>query len=185
MSRLRELLEERSLVYAKYNDEILELLAGSVIPAVLEMMDLSEQEHSKLTWNHVQIIDDHLVIAGIIKYAEGDIISDGETTVTLDNPLAMMMDKLVRVALPIELADNGSKYEIVQHLKESEKHLRDEYEAVYGHEPETYDEVMQDVMHNQLGMDIGPDFDYSDLTEEQLEAFFLSGMTTTKGDKLN
>ena len=107
MSRLRDLLEERFTVFTKYSDEILAEISGNVIPAVLEMMDLTDQEHSKLTWTNVQLREEHILLTGEIKYSEGDVIADDDVTVQLDGSLAMMLDKLIRVAIPASLAEEA------------------------------------------------------------------------------
>ena len=186
MSRLRDLLEERFTVFTKYSDEILAELSGNVIPAILEMMDLSDQELDKLTWTSILIREEHVLLTGEIKYSEGDIISDDDVMVQLDGSLATMLDKLIRVAIPAHLAENGTREEVLNHLKEAEKQLREDYKAVYGHEPATYEDAVRNALPTQLGMDFGHDFDYNDLTEEQLEAYFLSGIAMNgMGEKPN
>ncbi len=186
MSRLRDLLEERFVVFTKYSDEILTEISRNVIPAVLQMMNLSDEELEKLTWTNIQLREEHVLLTGEIKYTEGDIISDEDMTVRLDGSLAMMLDKMIRVAVPAKLAETGSYEDVLNHLREVEKRLRDDYKAVYGHEPATYEDAVQNALPTQIGMDFGPDFDYNDLTEEQLEAFFLSGIAmNAMGDKPN
>lgn len=186
MSRLSDLLEERFIVYTKYSEQILAEISKNVIPAILEMMDLSEQELDKLTWVSVQLREEHILLAGEIKYTSGDVISDSDVTVQLDGPLAMMLDKLIHVAIPVKLAEDGSYEDILNHLKEAEKRIREEFKAAYGHDPANYQEALRNAGPNRLGIDFGPDFDYNDLTEEQQEAFFLSGIAMSgMGDKPN
>ena len=186
MSNLSNLIDKRQKSYSKFNDKILKLLADNVIPAILEMMDLSDQEIDKLEWRTVQVVEDYLILTGSIKYDEGDIISDDDTVVTLDAALALVLDKVIRAAVPFSLACTGSKNEVILHLKAAEKKLREEYEAVYGHEPETLEDVMFEAIRGQLGIDFGQEFDYTDLTEEQKEAYSMWGMTANpKGEKPN
>jgi len=186
MSDLSDLLDERSRLFSEHSEKILELLSNNVIPAILDRMSLSDQELDRLEWTNVQIMEDFLVLTGTIRYREGDIISDNDTVVTLNSALALMLDKVLRASVPFELACNGSKNDVVEHLKASEQELRDEYEAVYGHEPETLQDAMYEAMRGQLGMDFGPEFNYNDLTEEQREAYYLWGVShAPKGEKPN
>ena len=125
MGQLKELIEERTRTYSDYNNKILELIENNVIPAVLDMLDLNDNELDKLEWSYVQLIKDQLVLNGNIKYKEGDVITDGDMTVTLDAAMALLLDKLVRVSVPIELAETGSKDDIIEHLSESQRRLRE------------------------------------------------------------
>ena len=185
MGKIRDLLYERRSSYARHSERILKTLENNVLPAILEMLDLTSNEIDKLEWNNVKLEEDHIVLSGIIRYKEGDVISDGDTTVTLDIAMALLLDKMIRVGVPLELAETGSKKEIYDHLFESQRQLREEYEAVYGHEPPTMEEALEQALNQQIGMDFGPDFNYNDLTEEQKEALFISMSGSDIGDKLN
>lgn len=185
MSKIKDLLKKRSAAYVVHNKRILKALENNVIPAILEMLELSSNEFDKLEWTNVHLQDDHIVLSGIIRYNEGDVISDGDTTVTLDTTMALILDKMIRVGVPLKLAETGTKSEVYDHLFESQKQLREEYESVYGHEPPTMEEAMEEALHQQIGMDFGPDFNYNDLTEKQKEALFISMSGSKIGDKLN
>ena len=183
MGKLRELLEERTRSYAEYNNEILTLIEDNVVPAVLEMLDLTDNELDKLEWKHVSVSGDQLVLNGSIGYKEGDVISDGDTTVTLDSAMALLLDKIIRVSVPLGLAETGSKDDILEHLIESQRQLREDYERAYGHKPESIEEAMEAALGGFLpsnGMDFQQDFDYNELTEEQKEAMWIWGSMTDK-----
>jgi hypothetical protein len=115
MGKLKDLIEERTRTYAEYNNKILELIEDNVIPAVLDMLDLSDNEMEKLEWKQVEINKSQLVVNGVIRYKEGDVISDGDMTVTLDAAMALLLDKIIRVSVPLNLAENGSKTDILEH----------------------------------------------------------------------
>lgn len=185
MGKIKDLFTERESVYAEYSNDILKAIAKNVIPAVLEILDLSDNELEKLEWKTVQLQEDHVILNGIIGYKEGDVITDGKMTVTLDTAMALLLDKMIRVGIPLHLAETGSRSDIITHLREAQQQLREDYEAVYGHEPPTLDEAMEEALRRDLGMDFGPDFDYNDLTEEQKEALFISMTGSGSGDKLN
>jgi hypothetical protein len=176
MSKIRNLIQERSDIYSKYGNEILELISGNVIAAILEMLKLSDQELTKLQWTNVHVQNEHIIVAGVVKYKEGDIVADGKTKVTLDAALAAMLDKIISVAVPLELAEKGTKDDVVAHFKATAERLKKEYQAAFGYESE----------HSFNSMDIGPDFNYNELTEEQRKSLLLvTASQSDKGDKLN
>lgn len=192
MGKLRDLIEERTRTFAEYNSKILEAIQDNVLPAVLDMLELSDNEQDKLEWSHIQLLKDQLVINGVIKYKEGDVISDGDMTVTLDASMALLLDKLVRVSVPIDLAETGSATDIVEHLKDSQRQLRKDYERAYGHEPESIEEAMEAAFREypteftplkDHAFDFGPDFDYNGLTEEQKEALYTTMIGQGTGDR--
>ncbi len=196
MSKLKELFDEREIAYAKYSDEILQVLSKNVIPAVMEMLQLSNQEEEKLNWHNIRIVEDHVLLIGAIAYSEGDIITDDETTVALTGELAMLMSKLIRVAVPYDLADTASKEDIVEHLKESERQLKEEYKSIYGENPEIFEAAMENALTGELGWDTGSnyfrniletanDFKIEDLTEEQQKALMMTHLANNKGNKPN
>jgi len=198
MGKLQDLFEERTIAYAKYSDEILQVLSKNVIPAVLTMLDLSDSELERLTWHSVRIVEDHVLLVGAIVYGEGDVVADEKSAVPLTGELAMLLSKMVRVAIPMHLADGASQEVIVEHLKESEKQLKEEYEAVYGHDPEMLDAALENVVTGELGwsdditsdvitdvIQSAQDFNIEDLTPEQQEALMMTHLAQNKGDKPN
>lgn len=162
MSRLKDLFTERKSIYSQYSNEILAEIADNVLPAVLEIMELSDEDLKLLEWReiHQAVLEDdnYLVVGGIIYY---ETLSDEE---------GLDLGKLVSVAIPLELAETGTKEEIVDHIKESQERLRREYESIYG---------------EQQVLDIGRDFDYSDLSEKQREALLMGSVAVSKRNKLN
>jgi hypothetical protein len=186
MSKLKDLFYERSSTYASYCDIILREIENNVIPAVLEMLELTQSELDRLEWNNVQLLEEeYLILSGVIGYKEGDVISDDDITVTLDAAMALMLDKIIRVAIPIELAETGSKNDVYAHLYESQQQLREEYETIYGHAPPTMEEAMEEALRTQLGMDLSPDFDYNELSDEQKKSLAITMAGRSTKEKLN
>lgn len=185
MSNLQDLLDERQRTYSQISDEILKCLESNVIPAILELLELSDRELSKLTWNTVSVADEHILLGGTIIYQPGDVIADDATKVTLTKEMVGLMNKIIKVAVPLKIAENANKEEVMAHLVESERKLRDEYETVYGHNPKAlesalknipeqigWDEVDEKILDNVL--ETATDFEIEDLSEEQLQALMLT-----------
>jgi len=198
MNNLQDLFDARFASYSEHSNKILLRLESNVIPAILEVLELSSVEESKLLWKDVRVVENHVVIIGAIEYSPGDIIKDDVTSVTLSKEQAMLMSKLVKIAVPLTLAENASSAQITKHLVDSQSKLRDEYEAAYGHDQNALTAAMTDATHQQLGWDetVEPDlatlvdsvseFDIEKLSEKQLEALVLTHLGEHKsGGKLN
>ena len=200
MNKLQDLFDARFASYSEHSDKILQSLESNVIPAILEVLNLSNLEESNLIWRDVRVIENHIMIIGAIEYSPGDIIKDNETTVKISKEQAKLMSKLVKIAVPLILAETASQAQIKKHLIDSQKQLREEYEAVYGHDQTALNEAMVDATNGQLGwdesadpernlvhlVDAVSDFDIEELSEKQLESLVLTHMSKHKGGgKLN
>lgn len=198
MNKLQDLFDARFASYQEHSDNILRKLESNVIPAILEVLELSSMEESKLKWKDVRVVENHIMIIGAIEYAPGDIIKDDVTSVTLSNEQAALMSKLVKIAVPLTLADSASQAQVKKHLVESQKQLQEEYEAVYGHDQDALTAALKGANHEQLGwdpeaetglaalVDSVSEFNIEDLSEEQLESLVLTHLGEHKGGgKLN
>lgn len=198
MDKLQALFDARFASYSDHSDKILQKLESNVIPAILEVLELSSMEESKLLWKDVRVVENHIVIIGAIEYSPGDIIKDDVTSVTLSEEQAILMSKLVKIAVPLTLAETASHAQVTKHLLDSQTKLQEEYEAAYGHDQNALTAAMTDATHQQLGwdetvetdlatlVDSVSEFDIEKLTEKQLEALVLTHLGEHKsGGKLN
>lgn len=197
MGRLQDLIDARFASYSEHSDKILRTLESNVIPAILDILELTDQEESKLIWRDVRIVEDHVLVIGAIEYSAGDVVKDDVTSVTLTADLALRMSKLIKIAIPLPLAESSTTAEIKQHLVDSQKQLRDEYEAAYGHDGEALNAAMKTATNEQLGWsNVNPeildsvletvnDFQIEDLTETQLESLMLTHLSQHGRGKLN
>ncbi len=196
MGKLQDLFTEREIAYSKYGDLILQHLETNVIPAILEILQLPEQEMSRLMWRGARIVENHVLLFGDITYHVGDVLKDEKTTVTLTDEMALMLNKAIKIAMPLDLAETGTTKEIIDYLKEAEKKLRAEYEAVYSHDQEAMTEALKEATRNQLGWDIDQkllkevletvqDFELESLSEEQQESLMLTHLGQHSRGKVN
>ncbi len=197
MGKLQDLFTEREIAYSKYGDLILQQLELNVIPAMLEILQLTEQELSRLMWRGARIIEKHVLLFADITYQPGDVLKDEMTSVTLTTEMALMLSKGIKVALPLDLAETATTEQIVNYLKESEKKLRAEYETAYGNKnQEALTEALKEATRSQLGWDIDPDlldevletvqdFEIDSLSDEQQEALMLTHLGQHSKGKAN
>jgi len=197
MGKLQDLFTEREIAYSKYGDLILQHLETNVIPAILEILQLTEQELPRLMWRGARIIEDHVLLFADITYKSGDVLKDKISTVTLTEEMALMLSKAIKVAIPLNLAETATTEQITNYLKESEKKLREEYKAAYGgNDEEALNEALKEATRSQLGWDIDPDlldevlqtvtdFEIESLSDEQQESLMLTHLGQHSRGKVN
>ena len=197
MGKLQDLFTEREIAYSKYGDLILQQLETNVIPAILEILQLTEQELPRLMWRGARIVEDHVLLFADITYKAGDVLKDKISTVTLTDEMALMLSKTIKVAIPLNLAETATTEQITGYLKESEKKLREEYKAAYGgNDEEALNEALKEATRSQLGWDIDPDllnevletvtdFEIEALSDEQQEALMLTHLGQHSRGKVN
>lgn len=197
MGKLQDLFTEREIAYSKYGDLILQQLETNVIPAILEILQLTEQELPRLVWRGARVIEKHVLLFADITYQPGDVLKDETTSVTLTMQMAVLLSKAIKVAMPLDLAETATTEQIINYLKESEKKIRAEYEAAYGSEnQEALTEALKEATRSQLGWDIDPDlldkvletaqeFEIGSLSDEQQEALMLTHLGQHSKGKVN
>ncbi|KKK59509.1 hypothetical protein LCGC14_3033680 [marine sediment metagenome] len=196
MGKLQDLFTERDIAYSKYGELILQHLETNVIPAILEILQLTEQELPRLQWVGARIVENHVLVFGNITYQMGDVIKDNVSSVTLTDEMALMLSKALKIAVPLDLAEDASTKQITSYLTESEKKLRAEYEAAYSHDQEALTEAVKQAKRSQLGWDIDSDlldevletvqdFEIESLSDEQQEALMLTHLGQHSRGKVN
>lgn len=189
MGKLQDLFNERQKTFSQISEKILSRLKTNVIPAISELLELSERELNRLEWNGVTIADDHVLLTGVIIYAPGDVVSDENTKVQLTEEMVGLMNKLIKVAIPLEIAENASKEDVVKHMVKAENELRDEYSRAYGKnalghsEHFGWEEIDEEIINEVI--ETVTDFKLSNLTEEQKEALMLTHLGQHGRGKIN
>ena len=202
--KIERLFKRRQSTFDKYSQAILDAITPNMISAITEVLGFTDEELTRLEWNNVRLVDGHILVSGAIMYRAGEdiIADDGEEVITLDDTTALILNKLVRIALPIQLVETYSREEIVAHLKEMEKKYKKEYQDVYGSDPTVHQldisDYEGDTMEEKLASAVRStmqnpklpeveEFKYGELTDEQKESLRLSSLIqqTPKGSKSN
>ena len=200
--KIRKLFERRLASYEKYTNAIQDALTPTVLGPLLEVLELTGEEIGRLHWHAFQLMGDHLYLSGIVSYESGEEIlaDDGEEVITLDQKTALILSKLIKIALPIEVVENASKEEMKKYLIELQEQYKEEYAELYNMDPNVVQldlndyegDTIEEKLENAL-MDTSEQFvdeaqfQYDELTEEQQAALRLSRLTQAgnKGDKIN
>ena len=159
---LRALFEARDDAHKQCTMIILETLQPTLIAAVLEFFEL---QSSEVVWMHVSINDNTLALIGTI--SETAKVKETETEKQVSDALSHVgvsaAPRYLRVGIPIEVVEGGTKQTILDYFKE-----------VSDNEEARIKEAETQIL-TQMSEDTG--FDVSELTEDQ-RARFLSSLYT-------
>jgi len=206
-NKIIKLFEKRAQSYDKYTNAIFDAITPTVVAAIIEILGLTEEETARLEWHSLRLVDGQLVLSGIVNYKAGDeVISpdDGEIVV-LDEKTALVLSKIIKLALPIQLVETATKEDIKQYIQDLEERFREQYAELYGTDPAIVDldaedlegDTLEEKLHSAVNQvekfqqaqsfDAGEDFKYNELTKEQQEALQLTIMSQDKkkGTKIN
>lgn len=170
MTHLKELLTKREQVFDDFTAALLEELSEATAAAG-EVVGKDVEGH--LVWTQVAAMDNNstLIIAGQIEFALGEVITTDEgEEITITEELQPVMNRIVRVGIPMEMAETGSRQEIVDYLKAFGKQDGKEM-PVIAHEAENTD-------HHTVA-DLAGEFRSAGLTQEQIASMLVFAEQST------
>ena len=162
------------------------------MPNALEAIrqTLVDEEYGTLQWEDIQysIEDGVIVLIGNVQLAVGDNIQlDDGRVVNVTEENVDTLRRLIRVALPIDMAVNGSVDDVLEYLVDKQHKNYVPIENEDG-EPQTVDDLLQDDVVQQYHSQVLKDemesvlgFDTEGLTDEQIEQILLN----TKNGKIH
>ena len=185
-SEIEKLFLHRLHEYQRNTSKILQAM-----PNALEAIKqtLVDEEYGTMQWEDAQYsIDDGVIILiGNVQLAVGDNIQlDDGRVVNITEENVDTLRRLIRVALPVDLAVNGSVEEVVEYLSDKQHRNYVPIENEDG-EPQNVDDLLQDdlveeyhsqIIKDQLENVLG--FDTEGLTDEQIEQILLNTDDGTK-----
>lgn len=197
-SKIRKMFERRAQAFDKYTKAIFDALTPTVIAAIVEVLELTPDEIERLEWHVFRLVDEHLVISGLVTYQAGDtIVADDGNVVELTTETAYILSKIIKIALPMYIVEDCTKDQVVEFLRNLEQEMKNEYDQLYGLDPniqemgpeELYDPLLkqEEIPTNDVKFDEEETFKYNELTEEQQAALRLARLSQlgNKGNKIN
>lgn len=197
-SKIRKMFERRAQAFDKYTKAIFDALTPTVIAAIVEVLELTPDEIERLEWHVFRLVDEHLVISGLVTYQAGDtIVADDGNVVELTTETAYILSKIIKIALPMYIVEDCTKDQVVEFLRNLEQEMKNEYDQLYGLDPniqemgpeELYDPSLkqEEIPTNDVKFDEEETFKYNELTEEQQAALRLARLSQlgNKGNKIN
>lgn len=158
MTYLKGLFEKRQEVYDEFTAALLEeLTAVTSAATTLLGSDLED----RLVWRSVELIDDTIMVAGALEFQLGEkILTEDNMEIEVTAEMQPILNRIVRVGVPVELAATASEQEIVDYLKR----LNQDKDA---HETDVVVGEGHNVAHDTVA-DLAGEFRSTGLTEEQI-----------------
>ncbi len=170
MVYLKELLNKRQEVFTTFTDVILDELSDVQTAANAAMAE--EIGDHKITWYRVALLeDDHLVMEGQVEFQLGEKISTPDGDIELTEDMMSLMNRVVRVGLPVEMAQRGIQDEILNYLKVAKEKQQAEMQKAMVHTVtnRSFDTVA----------DLAGDFRSAGLTKEQIKSMLIFAHQST------
>lgn len=155
MTSIRKLFKKRENTYTEHTQSLLLAMKG-VVAGIHEVIgDQSEY----ISWKVVEYMedDDYLMLAGVIMLPEGYVVNSGGKQLVLTEENRAHFTRFLRVGLPMDLVEEGSKTKVVDYLRE---HAEGEF--------------------NELNSE-SSDFSLDELTPEQKQQLEMFSDTSRRG----
>jgi hypothetical protein len=173
MAKIEELLLQREETYQQQTKDIFFHILH-VLEGIVEVLGVHSAVDAKLlTWDNIVIVrsektpdDDGVVlVTGSILPTIGEMVTlpTGEE-IEITKNTQEYFKRPIRAGVPISLAENGTKKEVVEFLQQIMENLEDEIEMEDLDDPELSEQPIP--LHSS-------DFNLDDLTEEQRQSLNL------------
>ena len=169
MADLKALFKARDEKFLEETLKIFKLINSTLGCVTAYLSDIDEAvQQGIITWEDASIVDDMVVVIGMVDYDLGDVINlyGKEYTITEEN--FDDFQRVVHMSVPIDLAEEGNEEKILNYLysQGEGKDISEFSNAVSGiPEPNTEEE-----------------FDLSELTEDQIESLKLHNLKGRGGN---
>ncbi len=167
MSNITDLFKQRDALFAKATDNILEAIPH-VLDGIVRYLNLRDEIQSgNLSWEEAMLFpsedggESFIMIVGVISYNPGEKFElPDHRIVEINENTADYFKRLIRIGIPVTMAENGTDEDIFEFLKKTE-----DAENAPAPEPMSSDPT---------------DFDLTELTDEQRKALELFEQTAGK-----
>lgn len=179
---LRKLFANRDKNYSDLTNSIYQSIPVAFV--ALEEY-IGKEAYSKIDMRDIQLVDDVVVIAGISLPPIGELINVDGVDFEVNEQNQEMFGRLIKIGIPIPLAAEGTKEEIIEFLKRADEMFesrqnRNVLESLDNVHVVESEEDLADVLENVLNQSkkripvVGePDFNMDELSEEQIQQLML------------
>lgn len=175
--KLARLINAREEQYQNSTDDILELVAPTVVAAVYELFQCS---YDDVSWYDVDVVHDILMLVAIVSYKDGkklpEAIQSTSYATLREDDESSISEHIFRIGVPLSLVFAPSN-EIVEYLLNAEHYAQPE--SMYVEGPS---ETQEDVAIKSGGDLPLSEFDATKLTPEQIQQLMIS-QSVYKGSK--
>lgn len=164
MVDIKQLFALRTQVYADYTLTIIQSIQSRILDSIESFIKNAANDNNSriIKWDNVQLFNGILYIAGVVLLEPGSVIKGDEgndITVTINNQ--EYFKDTVKLNFPIELAERGTKEDISNYIQE-----------LYENENPKGDGLIFIKWQARFkGVEEKTDFDYTELSVDQLKRF--------------
>lgn len=177
MSKLKELLTKREEVFDDFTAALLVELSEAVSAAgeVIGPESASHVVWSNIMTRSVATPSDTLILSGLITFELGEVVTseDGDEVVVTEDLLSVI-NREVRVGMPMTMAENGTRQEIVEYLTSFGK--QDGNTAPVDNAHNTHE--AENTNHHTVA-DLAGEFRSAGLTQEQITSMLMFAPQST------
>jgi len=159
MTPLMQLFEDRETTYDEMTRLILDKL-DTVTSAAVSM--LGEEARDRVLWKSAAVVDDTVFVAGELNFEVGEVITAEDEELTVTEDLLPLLNRVVRVGVPLSMAEGSSREEILDYLKGLEQ--QENLEAMVNEGSNTSIETVAD---------LAGEFRSAGLTREQIDSMII------------
>lgn len=162
MADLKALFKERDEKFLEQTLKIFKLIETTLGCVTAYLSDIDEAvQQGIITWEDTSVVDDAVVVIGMVDYELGDVITlyGKEFTITQEN--FDEFQRVVHMSVPIDLVEEADEQKIMNYLYGLDKNI---------------DEFSNVITPPAAATKLEDEFDLSELTEEQIESLKLHNL---------
>lgn len=178
MEDLKELFTARDTAFEEKTRKIFELMNTSLV-CVTKFLNSTDPmfEAGKISWEDANLVDDLVVIIGMVHYEPGTIVDVGGSVVSITEENIEYFQRVVHMSLPIKLVTSSNEDDIMQFLHNLlATNQGDDFKDVINNAPSGVNDHPDSIVSNQNSLD----FDLTQLSEEQAQAFKFNNNKNNK-----
>jgi hypothetical protein len=162
MSKLKEIIDTRDSSFQEKTLEIFELIHTTLV-CVTEFLNDADPicAAGNLTWEDANIMEDLVVIIGMVEYVAGTEMEVDGNMVKITDENVEYFQRVVHMSLPFDLVEAGNEKDIIEflHTMHGELNAAD------------FSEIVEETTTESAEVD----FDLTKLTEEQRRSLMMHG----------
>ena len=161
MINLKKMLEDRDVAYQKSTDAVLIEMKTAIKGITVFLRNKDELKNATISWEEVTYFktpnennDGFVMLLGVINYPVGErfMLPNGNV-VEITEEIADYFRRIIRIGLPLKLAAEGTVEQVVEFMEATMKKDED--------------------ANDPTEVETSPEFDLSELSEEQLQTLRL------------
>jgi len=160
MSDLKQLFKERDELFEKKTLEVFSKIEGAIEAVTIFLTDIDDLiAQGKISWEDANMIDDLVILIGMVTYEPGDTVNISEDLDIIINEENLdSFQRIVHMSVPLDLVEKNDKDTILSFL----------YEMNIERTSEEFSSVLDET--TKIPINKEEEFDLTDLDEHQIQS---------------